>query len=113
MEKKIQYTATRVVMDPARAPRQVHRFLYTRVGAEILLEVGYHDVAELKVFVDKVKENPDNVEAAGELPLYVTDRFVLSKAAAEDFIKTAEFMREDLEQLKTRKRALKEQGTAV
>jgi len=98
----VPYAAVRMVVDPARPPRQVHRFLYTRVGAEMVLDVGYHDMAELKEFVDKVRaktaETP--TESAGELPLYVTDRFVLPISAAEDLLRTADFIRKDLERLR-------------
>lgn len=93
----IQYNAIRIVVDPSRAPRQVHRFFYTRVGTEMVIDVGYYDTAELRIAIEGVREVGADPGKALDVPFFVTDRFVLSVSAAEDFIRTADFVRADLE----------------
>lgn len=71
----------RRVLTSAAPIEAAHRFMWTRVGTEIELTVGYLDLAALKDVIDaaKLKATPDEVV---EIPFYVTHRFSLSPDAA-------------------------------
>jgi hypothetical protein len=90
--KTIKAKLNRVLVssEPIQA---AHRFLYTRVGAEIVLDVGYFDLPDLKEKVDAAKGVPG---AVVESTFFVTHRFSLSPEAAAQLAETVNMLVKNL-----------------
>ena len=83
----------RVVSDPGESPRVAHKFLYARIGSQVVLEVGFFDLAEIHRAISS------DASLAGEpvrAKLYVTARFALSPEAVFDLEKISSMIANDL-----------------
>ncbi len=86
----------RVLVDSQAPPKAAHKFLFTRVGVDLVLEVGYYDFPELR---DAIKASESEARSA-EPPIVtvnVTDRFVLSPQGVMDLAQVAEELKKDVE----------------
>ncbi|MFY9821611.1 MAG: hypothetical protein WAM82_09515 [Thermoanaerobaculia bacterium] len=69
-----------------------HRFFLSRVGTDLILEVGFIDLGELQYAAATSSESGSPLEAN----LIVTDRFALSPQGAAHLFLVAQAMLEDL-----------------
>ena len=85
----------RVVVNPADGPRAVQKFIWTRVGNEILVDVGYFDLVDLNAAIKRKKGDPgDDVE----LNFFITSRFSITPEAAREALSTFEALVRNLEE---------------
>jgi hypothetical protein len=82
----------RRVVDVGVPPKQAHKFLFTRVGNEFVVEVGFFDFPALRDAIETAKSGM----APEQVPLHVSDRFVLSIQAARDLVDFAEEVKKAL-----------------
>jgi hypothetical protein len=85
----------RVLADPSAPPKAAHKFMFTRVGVDIVLEVGYFDLPALREAVERGKEAPKDAEPE-EVTLHITDRFVLSPQGVTDLAGVAKQLESDM-----------------
>ena len=84
----------RVFVSPNSVPKPVHRFFWTRVGMDVLLDVGYFDLTEVGQALERAKVL--EVPATPEVPFYITDRFFVSPAAVPELYKAVGELMQDL-----------------
>jgi len=81
----------RVLSDLKAVPKPLLRGIWTRVGADVQLDLGHCDLHDLReVITGGVEE--------GAVDFIVTDRFVLSPQAALDLLETFQDIVKDLQQ---------------
>jgi len=85
----------RVLVNPQIPPKPAHKFLFTRVGVDLVLEVGYFDLPELREAVEAGKSKAENAEP-DEVQLHITDRFVLSPQGVMDLAQVANQLQQDV-----------------
>jgi hypothetical protein len=90
-EKKVRINIRRTLVDPKLPPKPAHHFLWTRVGADITLDVGHFDLPEVRAVMEKAK-SVDNAD----LILFVTDRFTLTPQGLSNFLQAAHDLEKDL-----------------
>ena len=90
-KKQLRMNIRRTLIDPRQPPKPAHHFLWTRVGADITLDVGYFDLPEVRAVLERAKtvDNPD-------LSLFVTDRFTLTAQGIANLIRAAHDLENDL-----------------
>lgn len=96
--EQLQLILQRILVDPGTPPKPAHKFMYHRVGSDIVLEVAYFDLNELRIAIEEGKEQKEKKEKP-RVPLYVTDRFTLSVQAALDLRDAANALVADLEEI--------------
>jgi len=77
-------------------PTALHQARYSRVGSDILLEVGYFDLPELRDAMERAR----NIESAGnsaDVTLHVTHRFSMSPQGVRALAHTVQRMLQDLQ----------------
>ena len=86
----------RVLLD-AGPPSAAHNFGWARVGAEVVLEVGYFDLSAIHAAVQKSSETSEEI-----IPVdwFITNRFVMSLDAAERLVEIVQLLKADLQKLK-------------
>jgi hypothetical protein len=84
-------------------PKIVHKFNWVRVGPDVMLEVGYFDLLDLRTAVEAGKSG--DAEAAATL--HVTDQFALSPQAVIDLIDVVGQLGKDIEAMKKEVEAAK------
>jgi len=78
-------------------PRVAQNFGWTRVGNEILFEVGYFDLVAVNAAINRAKEAK---ETPPTLEWFITDRFVMGVEAATRLVEIMESLKKELAQLK-------------
>jgi hypothetical protein len=73
-EKEAVIRLVRRVMVPDRPPELVHHFFLIRVSDDVLLEMGYLDLAEINLAIEHSRETNAPVDAN----LFIGHRFQLS-----------------------------------
>lgn len=91
----LNLTVNRILMSPDTPPKPGHKFLWTRVGTEVMLEVGHFDLVELKRAVDEATDS-ESKSSNSPVSLYITDRFFLNLANAVELSKAVNSMLKDL-----------------
>lgn len=84
----------RVLVQGALTPyKVVQRFVWTRVGPDVTLDIGYFDMVELHQASEGVAASAEKDQAVN---FYVTDRLVLSGTGIQSFIESAEQLKAHL-----------------
>ena len=65
----------RVLLDRSTNPKALHKILWTRVGSEVQLDLGYYDINEVNTAIEEGKKKQAERVSTN---LYITDRFVVS-----------------------------------
>lgn len=78
----------RVPLPARESLKAAHKFIYSRVGPFLQLDVGFLDAREVVDFRRDERKKPK---------LYVTDSYALNIEGAIEFIKTAQHIADDLE----------------
>ena len=74
----------RTLLRPGEPPKPANQFFYTVLGDSIQLDISYVDLMEARAAFEKIKAG-----AQADLPVYVTDRFVLTPEAALNLLMAA------------------------
>jgi hypothetical protein len=82
----------RVLANPGLI-KSANRFLFTRVGAELVLDVGFIDPAEMR----QAAKAPPTPDGPPMVDYVVTDRFALSPDAAANLFAVAKKIVTDLQ----------------
>lgn len=93
----------RILQDPGKAPKPAQRIVWTRVGPDFQIDVGFFDLAELRLAVEDARSSPTHGSMM-EVPFYVTDRFILTLGNVIELSKITEQMMSDV------RRTMKEAG---
>ena len=94
-QDQVKLSFNRVVVRPENPPKPVHKVFWSRVGNDILLDVGYIALVETRAAITKAKEG----EEPEPLSFYVTDRFSLTPQAAVELKVAIEQMREQVQNI--------------
>lgn len=86
----------RVLVDPNSAPKAAHKFMFTRVGVDIVLEVGHYDLSKLREAIEADKAGKTNDAELQEVDLFISDRFVLSPQGVSDLASVAKSLESDM-----------------
>lgn len=87
MEKKtVKIKARRAVLHPEKPPRIFNKLLWTRVGPEAVLDIGYYDLAEMRDALDKAKASPSTET---EVTVYVTERLTITPISILDLLRVS------------------------
>ena len=70
----VEVKIERVLVNPGDPPKPAHKFIWTRVGDDLMLDVGHFDLVELR---GAIKEGGESGKE-GTAKFYVTDRFMLT-----------------------------------
>ena len=82
-------TLTRVLPRDLKPPEAAHKFLFTRVGGTVMMDVCFMDMTELHRTIEDVKAGTLK-EAA--LKLFVSHQFQLSPEAIKDLVDSIAFL---------------------
>ncbi len=82
----------RELVEPQTPPKAAHKFLFTRVGVDIVLEVGFFDLLQLREAVEARNSQAEPPEVI----LHVTDRFTLSPQGLQDLSAIVKQLVEDM-----------------
>jgi len=93
-QKTIAIQARRVLPEKGRAPEAAHQFGFSRVGTDIVLEVGHFDVTELSGRLGQAQQQ--QAESV-QIELTVSHRFVLTPQSALSLFETAQKLILDLQ----------------
>lgn len=87
----------RVVTNPGVGPKSIDRVIWIRMGDRVQLDMGHVDFGLMQE-IAQLNQPPEteNARVAG-VPLWVTDRFVLSIEAVRALFDSMEALRADLE----------------
>jgi len=88
VEETFRTELRRQVVEAGKAPEAAHHFVLTRVGDEVLLEVGFVDLTAVALTM-RGKESD-------ELTLYVTHRFSLSRQGLDRLFQAVDEIRESV-----------------
>ncbi len=106
---KVAFSIQRTLRDPHAPPVAAHKFMWTRVGTEIVLEVGFFDLVNVREAVERhhpaaarglvaggmqMEGEPATEEKA--VQLVVTHRFVISAMGVEDLASQVIALRDDV-----------------
>lgn len=80
--KIVKFKINRQVVDVGSPPKQAHKFLFTRIGREFVLEVGFFDFTALRAAI----EAGSKAVTPRPVSLHISDRFVLSFEAARELV---------------------------
>lgn len=92
----------RILPKPVPAPQAVHKFLYHRIGATLILETGFFEFGDFREVLGHARRTPAKAATA---ELHVSHQFQLSQQAIYDLFEVVDAMREDMN--KTRKESEK------
>jgi hypothetical protein len=81
----------RILVDVA-PPKLAQNFSWTRIGHDILFEVGYFDLFAMNAAIEAAKQGG----TPGPVDFFITDRFALSMDSADRLIDVVEHLKEDL-----------------
>lgn len=102
-KREAQIKVERTGVGPLAPPTAAHKFLFTRVGAEIVLEVGFFQMAELREAVETSRATTAALypgAPGGPQPptvkLYISHQFSLSPQGVMDLISIARELEKDL-----------------
>lgn len=87
----------RILRDPEAPPKPGQRFIWTRVGPDYQLDVGYFDLPELRAVVEEARSAPKK-ESTTPVAIHVTDRFNLTIANVVELAAVVEQMMMDVRQ---------------
>lgn len=89
-----EMTIRRVPLDGS-PPRVAHNIAWTRVGGQILLEVGHFDLFALnKLMQEESKRDTPSEELS--IDWFISDRFVLDFDSAERLVNVAKLLDQEL-----------------
>lgn len=74
----------KVLIDRSAPPKPLNRIMWTKIGADIQLDLGYFDLAEMNIAIEKAKKDKTGNISSN---LYITDRFVVSPSNATILLK--------------------------
>jgi hypothetical protein len=94
MSKETQIKLRRHLVNPSVPPKPAHQFMWTRVGTDIVLEVGYFDLPELRTALQRAKDKGQPAETS----FYVTDRFTLTPTSVASLVQAGKDLARDMEQ---------------
>lgn len=82
----------RQLLDPERPPLPAHKFFWTRVGGDVVFEIGFFDLPELRDALEKSRQS--NLQE--KVRVAIAGRYALSPAAALELLKQAQLLVDDL-----------------
>ncbi len=74
----------RTLLRPSEPPKPANQFFYTVLGDSIQLDISHVDLVEARAAFETIKTG-----AQADLPVYVTDRFILTPEAALNLLMAA------------------------
>ena len=93
-QKPIAIQARRVLTQPHESPKAAHQFAFSRVGTDLVLEIGNFDITDLSAKLGQAqKDNQESIQA----DLFITHRFSLTPQAALSLFEAAQKMLMDLQ----------------
>lgn len=107
VKRTVRLKIQRSFLPSARPPKPAHRFLFSRVGDQVSLDVGYLDSSEMFELMHRLDsaEKGKKASPAGKktpervVNLYVTDTFLLSPQAALELLAISQQIVEDLRRI--------------
>ncbi len=91
MGEQVELTFDRQLLSP-NPPKLAQKFGFTRVGPDIVFEVGFFEPTALREALERLREK----QPSPPVPYLVTDRFVLSLSAVVDLFNVSKMLIEGL-----------------
>lgn len=95
---KVSIRGIRHLLNPERSPSSFNKVLWTRIGSEAVIEIGFYDLPEMRDALQAAIDTPGKIV---DVTVNVTDRFSISPGNLLDIIRAAgslgrDFVREEL-----------------
>lgn len=91
-EQPVELRLERIKLREDAPPYPAHKFFYTRVGPDILLEIGHFDLVELRSALEESRESGER----SDVKIFISDSFSLSPQAAFELMQMAQRLVDDL-----------------
>ena len=93
-QNAVEVKVERVLVNPDDPPKPAHKFVWTRVGSDLMLDVGHFDLVELRNAITEGGKGGKE----GTAKFYVTDRFILTPPVVNELIEAMTKLKDDLEE---------------
>ena len=88
----VELKLERIIPDNSQRPVPAHKFFWARVGTDILFEVGFFDLVELRTALETARAH----KPTEPVKVILAGRFTISPTAALDLLQTTQSLVDDL-----------------